>query len=115
MYCSGCGLELPATAQFCSQCGVPKVLQQENGGVRQERPLRRCVAEKKIAGVCAGVARYLGVDVTLVRILWVILAFYPPGLGLILYLVCWIVMPRDYYYLPAPTNPAGQESASSGI
>jgi phage shock protein PspC (stress-responsive transcriptional regulator) len=55
------------------------------------------LAEKKIAGVCAGIARYLQMDVTLVRILVAIFTLYPPGMGLIFYIVCWIIMPRDAY------------------
>ena len=50
--------------------------------------------EKKIAGVCAGFARYFGVDVTLMRILWIIVALCT-GIGFIAYIVAWIVMPRD--------------------
>jgi phage shock protein C len=60
------------------------------------------MAEKKIAGVCAGIARYFEIDVTLVRIIMVCLAFWPPSVGLILYIVCWIVMPRDPLLLPPP-------------
>ena len=52
--------------------------------------------EAKLAGVCAGFARYLGVDVTLVRILWIVLTIWPlPLLGIVAYIVAWIVMPKD--------------------
>jgi len=51
--------------------------------------------DKKIAGVCAGFARYFEVDVTLMRILWIILALFA-GVGFIAYIVAWICMPRDY-------------------
>jgi phage shock protein C len=52
--------------------------------------------EAKIAGVCAGFARYLGMDVTLVRVLWVVLTLCPlPSFGLVAYIVAWIVMPKD--------------------
>lgn len=61
---------------------------------------------RKIAGVCAGIARYFGVDVTLVRILTVVLAIWPIGVGLIFYIVCWIVMPNDPLMLPAPAEQA---------
>ena len=59
-----------------------------------ERRLTLYPREKKIAGVCAGFARYLDVDVTLVRIVWVILVFAPPGVGLIGYLLAWLIMPK---------------------
>jgi len=51
--------------------------------------------EKSIAGVCAGFARYLGMDLTLMRILWLCVAIFT-GFGFIAYLVCWIVMPKEY-------------------
>jgi phage shock protein PspC (stress-responsive transcriptional regulator) len=51
--------------------------------------------EKKIAGVCAGFARYLEVDVTLVRIVWLLVALVA-GTGFIAYIVGWIAMPKDY-------------------
>ena len=51
--------------------------------------------DKKIAGVCAGFSRYFQVDVTLMRILWIILALFT-GVGFIAYIVAWICMPRDY-------------------
>jgi phage shock protein PspC (stress-responsive transcriptional regulator) len=52
-------------------------------------------ANKKIAGVCAGFARYFEVDVTLVRALWLAVAI-TTGLGFLAYLAAWIIMPSDY-------------------
>jgi len=51
--------------------------------------------DKKIAGVCAGFARYLDMDVTLLRVLWLIVAF-ATGVGFIAYIVAWICMPKEY-------------------
>jgi phage shock protein C len=65
---------------------------------------------RKIAGVCSGLARYLGVDPVLVRILTVVLAIWPVGLGVILYLACWIVMPNDPFLLPAASAPVPRTS-----
>jgi phage shock protein C len=54
------------------------------------------MSEAKIAGVCAGFARYFALDVTLVRILWAVITVFPlPCFGLVSYIVAWIVMPRD--------------------
>jgi phage shock protein C len=54
------------------------------------------MGEAKIAGVCAGFARYFSLDVTLVRVLWVVLTVFPmPFFGLVSYIVAWIVMPKD--------------------
>jgi phage shock protein PspC (stress-responsive transcriptional regulator) len=47
----------------------------------------------KIAGVAAGIGHYLGVDPTIVRIAFVLLAF-AGGIGVLFYLVCWLVMPK---------------------
>ncbi len=51
--------------------------------------------DKKIAGVCGGIAEYLDVDPTVVRLVWIILtiftAFVP---GILAYLLAWAVMPR---------------------
>lgn len=67
---------------------------------RTER-MSRPTKEGKIAGVCAGFARYFGLDVTLVRIVWLVLSVWPvPLFGVISYIVAWIVMPKDP--LPAP-------------
>jgi phage shock protein C len=50
---------------------------------------------RMIAGVAQGLANYFDVDVTLVRIIWVILLL-PGGLpGLVPYLICWIMIPRE--------------------
>jgi len=51
--------------------------------------------DKKIAGVCAGFARYFDCDVTLMRVIWLIIAF-GTGVGFIGYIVAWIAMPREY-------------------
>lgn len=51
--------------------------------------------QKKVAGVCAAVANYFDIDVTLVRLVWVFLLI-PGGLpGLIPYLICWVVIPEE--------------------
>ena len=49
---------------------------------------------KKIAGVCGGLAEYFEIDATVVRVLW-ILAFFLYGLGPLVYLILWLVIPRD--------------------
>ena len=62
--------------------------------VRPVKRLSRPMNDKKIAGVCAGFARYLNLDVTLVRIIWLIVAL-AFGTGFLAYLVAWIAMPAD--------------------
>jgi phage shock protein PspC (stress-responsive transcriptional regulator) len=56
--------------------------------------MMRDMANKKIAGVCAGMARHLDWDVTLIRVGFLAMVLFK-GLGLIAYLIAWIAMPRD--------------------
>jgi phage shock protein C len=58
------------------------------------RLLRRSREDRVIAGVCGGLGRYLGIDPVLLRIAFVVLALAGGG-GVILYLVCWILIPEE--------------------
>ena len=78
---------------FCSKCGKPAGAASGPPPQRPERRLVRVIPEKKIAGVCAGVAHYFNVDVTMVRVLWLVVAIGTGGAGLLAYLVGWIAMP----------------------
>jgi phage shock protein C len=91
MYCTQCGIQLRDEDRYCSQCGC-RMKPDAPPSPRERLMLDK--ENKKIAGVCAGIARYFAVDVVLVRILFVVLAIYP-GVGLIAYLVAWIVMPKE--------------------
>ena len=64
------------------------------GGPHGERLLRRSTSDKVLAGVCGGLGRYLGVDPVLVRIAAVVLAL-ANGIGLIAYVIAWIVIPEE--------------------
>ena len=48
---------------------------------------------RMICGVCAGVAEYFGIDPTIVRLIWAVLAL--SGTGILLYIVAAIVMPEN--------------------
>jgi phage shock protein PspC (stress-responsive transcriptional regulator) len=52
----------------------------------------RSSGDKKIGGVCAGVADYFDLDPTIIRVVWLLLVLCG-GTGLIAYLVLWIVLP----------------------
>ena len=93
MYCINCGIKLNDKANYCSDCGTETSNVPRRHHVKGR--LSRSRENVKVAGVCAGFARYLGVDVTLVRILWTILTIFSVGVGLIVYIACWIVMPRQ--------------------
>lgn len=91
MYCTKCGAEIRDIDRFCSRCGG-----RTGVGEPESAPKRLMLdkREKKIAGVCAGFARYLEVDVTLVRVLWLAISL-ATGVGFIAYLVAWLIMPSD--------------------
>jgi len=57
-------------------------------------PLRRSRTDRQIAGVCGGLAASFGIDVTLVRVLVVLLAVFGQLVGLVLYLACWALVPQ---------------------
>ena len=59
----------------------------------QPKRLYRSTTDRKIAGVCGGLAEYLGMDPTLVRILW-FLAMLLAGTGFLAYIIMWIVLPE---------------------
>ena len=59
-----------------------------------EKRLVRSSMDKKIAGVCGGLARYFDIDATLVRVLFVLLVVFGGG-GLIIYALLWLVMPAS--------------------
>jgi len=100
MYCSSCGKEIGEHPAFCQFCGAPVApatppppyMPQYTPGPK--RPFARFSADKKIAGVCGGVARYFDLDSSLVRALW-LLCIFLGGTGVLAYLILWIVMPLD--------------------
>ncbi|MGH2816851.1 MAG: PspC domain-containing protein [Actinomycetota bacterium] len=59
------------------------------------RRLARSKSDRKIAGVCGGVAEFFGVDSTTVRVLWVIAGIIPGGWGILPYVILWIVLPEE--------------------
>jgi len=69
-------------------------------GYTYERELRgslyRNQNDKMIGGVCSGIGAYLKIDTTLVRVLFVLLAFGAFGTGVVLYIVLWAILPARY-------------------
>ena len=56
--------------------------------------LHKSNSDKKIAGVCSGIAEYLGVDPTVIRLVWALLVF-GWGSGVLAYIVCALVLPEE--------------------
>nr|WP_314276379.1 PspC domain-containing protein [uncultured Peptostreptococcus sp.] len=63
-----------------------------------KRYLRKSRTDKKISGVCGGLANYLDVDSTMVRLAWAICVVFG-GAGILLYILAAIIIPyeSDYY------------------
>jgi phage shock protein PspC (stress-responsive transcriptional regulator) len=69
----------------------PRVTRDE---IRDLGRLRRSVDDRKVAGVAGGLARHLDVDPLILRVTFVVLAFFG-GAGLLLYGACWLLVPED--------------------
>lgn len=93
MYCTKCGVELRKGDLFCSRCGNRTSAAAPPHPTSW--PLLLDKRNKKIAGVCAGLARYFDVDVTLMRVLTLAVAICT-CVGFVAYIVAWIVIPDDY-------------------
>jgi phage shock protein C len=97
MYCNSCGKAIPDDARFCSHCATVV-----GSHPSARKKLMRSRSDRKIAGVCAGLAEHLDLDATLVRLLWLFVAImsgiFP---GLVVYLLAWIVMPEEPAAAPA--------------
>ena len=67
-----------------------------NMGDLQHRPLHRSRRNVMIAGVCGGIAEWLGWDPTLVRVLYVIASIVSVAFpGTLVYIILWLVMPQE--------------------
>ena len=57
--------------------------------------LYRSGNDRILGGVCGGIAEYLTVDPTIIRLLWIVLTLMAWGSGIILYIILWIIIPRN--------------------
>jgi phage shock protein PspC (stress-responsive transcriptional regulator) len=110
MFCTSCGTNIDNQGNFCPQCGqqTPQGAQaryQSTYGYGARR-LTRLAYDKKIGGVCSGLAKYFDADPTLVRLVVLTLAIVTGGLGFLAYLAAWIIMPVEYAApgLPSPST-----------
>jgi phage shock protein C len=94
MYCNYCGKVIQDDANVCAYCGI------RVAASRARTSLVRPRQGRKVAGVCLGFAEYFDIDVSLVRVVWLITAIMT-CVGFIPYFIAWIVMPEEPYLLPA--------------
>lgn len=66
------------------------------------KKLYKSAYDRKLCGVCAGIANYLNMDPTIIRLIWVLVVFFG-GAGIIAYIVCALVIPDE------PTNPTNED------
>ena len=106
MYCNFCGKQIQDDAVHCAYCGrqVGYVATYPRKLIRPPKGS----PDRKIAGVCAGFAEYFDLDVTIVRVVWLILAIFGGGTGVLAYIIAWIVMPEAPEAMTRPTVPMVQ-------
>lgn len=112
MHCTQCGKEIPQASRFCPSCGASVETAAGFGSVpppsgtystraaRLRPELLRPRSGRMVAGVCAAFARTYGWNLTLTRVLLVVLTPFHLGLGFIAYLAAWIIIPEEPYLLP---------------
>ena len=100
MVCNNCQRHIADGSKFCYNCGAQQTaapasgMAVETGGKRR---LMRSSTDKKIAGVCAGLADYFDLDPTIIRLCWLLAVLFA-GCGLLAYIILWIALPLA----PAP-------------
>jgi phage shock protein C len=105
MMCANCRRDITDNSNFCYYCGTRQRVAYACAPVQKR--LTRSSVDCKIAGVCGGIAEYLEIDATLVRLVWLLIfiftGFVPGGLA---YLICWAVMPQAPFPIPAAAQQA---------
>ena len=93
MLCVQCQREIVDESVYCAFCGA----RQQGDRPQDKRRLRRSISERRIAGICGGLAEYFDVDVSLVRLAWVVLTIVPGAIlfGVLAYLAAWVLMPES--------------------
>jgi phage shock protein C len=112
MNCLQCHKEIAEYSNFCYYCGARQV-SAPSAAPRPQKRLMRSSTDCKLGGVCGGLAEYLDVDSTIVRLIWVVLILFPfPLIPAVLgYFVAWVVIPQAPP--PIPVEVSAQPAAPS--
>jgi phage shock protein PspC (stress-responsive transcriptional regulator) len=108
MTCPNCQKDIVAGSTFCCNCGTRQSGAAAPGNspsAGDRKRLVRSSTDKKLGGVCAGLADYFDLDPTMVRVLW-LLAIFLGGTGFLVYIILWIVL---------PLAPTGAVSSSATV
>jgi phage shock protein C len=95
MICANCQKNIADYSNFCYNCGAKQTatgapgVPCDTGGKKR---LVRSSTDKKIAGVCGGLADYFDLDVTIIRICWLLAVLFA-GTGILAYIILWIALP----------------------
>ncbi len=65
--------------------------------MNEPKKLRRSMTDRKLGGVCAGLAKFFNIDPTAARVGFAVLTVFTVFTGVILYLVLWMVIPSESY------------------
>ena len=64
-------------------------------GMSDRKQLIRPREGRMVAGVCAGIGEYFGIDANIVRLVFAVLTIFSVGAGALVYLIAWIVLPEE--------------------
>src|SRR5258705_9842805 len=107
MICNSCQRNIADGSRFCYNCGARQIvtgapdIASVTGGPKK---LMRSSTDKKLGGVCAGLAEYFDMDVTLVRILWLLVVLCG-GAGIFFCFIFLSVFPFCPPPVAAPPQP----------
>jgi phage shock protein C len=108
MFCPQCGNQIDSNSRFCANCGAaigaaPPPPFTAGPSYPRTAQLTRSRENRMIAGICAGFALHYGWDLNLVRILTLLVILFT-GVGALVYLAAWIIIPEAPYALPAKST-----------
>jgi phage shock protein PspC (stress-responsive transcriptional regulator) len=111
MLCPNCQKEIADGSKFCYNCGAQLTAGAPAPAYAAAVPAKRLMRssrDKRIGGVCAGLADYFDLDPTIVRVVWLLAIFFA-GTGFLVYIILWIVLPLAPTGLPVTVPTTTQQ------